>query len=140
MYMQIPPVTRTWLTGVVAVTVGARFGLVPLGALLFSLPLILQRLQVWRLLTCFFFLGPLDFSWLVNLYMMCVQLWRQWKKWRRKAGVAAAPFSSTLTLTHNAHTQCTHTHTMHTHTCPSPTLSPPSRPWRALQWALLRGL
>jgi hypothetical protein len=78
MYMQVPPITRTWLSGVVAVTVGARFGLVPLFNLGFDMGLVL-RLQVWRLLTCFLYLGPLNFSWLVNLYMMCVGA-RRWAK------------------------------------------------------------
>ena len=70
-YMQIPPVTRAWLTGVVAVTVGSRFGLVPLSNLALDLGLVFQRLQLWRLVTSFFFLGPLDLSWLINLFMMC---------------------------------------------------------------------
>ena len=93
--MQIPPVTRTWLTGVVAVTVGVRFHMLPYEALQFHLPLILLRLQVWRLFTCFFYLGPLNFAWLVNLYMMCVGA-RQLAAW--VVGRKGAPFSHTSTL------------------------------------------
>jgi hypothetical protein len=72
-YMQIPPVTRAWLTGVVAVTVGSRFGVVPLANLALDLGLVFKRLQLWRLVTSFFFLGPLDLSWLINLFMMCAR-------------------------------------------------------------------
>jgi hypothetical protein len=76
MYMQVPLVTRTWLTGVVAVTVGAHFGLVPLYNLNLSFEHIFTKLQVWRLVTSFLFLGPLDLSWLINLFMVCVALLR----------------------------------------------------------------
>ena len=74
MYFRVPPFTRTWLTGVVAVTLGARFGLLSLGHLMYDFAEVFYRLQLWRLLTSFFFMGKLDLSWLINLFMMCVLL------------------------------------------------------------------
>ena len=91
MYMQVPLVTRTWLTGVVAVTVGAHFGLVPLYNLNLSFEHLLKG-QVWRLVTSFLFLGPLDLSWLINLFMVCVVVpLRGSPLAGTAAGAAAAP-------------------------------------------------
>ena len=78
--MKILPVTRTWITGVVAVTLGVRFGWLNLGQLLFFPEPILYRLQVWRLVTPFLWLGKLELSWLINLFMMCVTAGSPWAR------------------------------------------------------------
>ena len=96
--MKILPVTRTWITGVVAVTLGVRFGLLNLGHLLFFPELVLFKLHVWRLVTPFLWLGKLELSWLINLFMMCVAL---------AALLAALPTSLRLTLS------CTRARTLH---------------------------
>ena len=71
-FFKIPPITRSWLTSIIFVTVGARFGFVPLARLAFAPDYLLYYGQVWRLLTCFMYIGKLSFAWRINLMMLLV--------------------------------------------------------------------
>jgi hypothetical protein len=70
-FFKIPPVTRTWFLVVAAVTITSKFGFIPLERLMFYMPLIVRG-QVWRLVTCFTYIGKLNFAWLMNIMMLCV--------------------------------------------------------------------
>lgn len=69
-YLQTPPVTRAWLTGVALLAIGAHAGLWSPGHLAFELRLVAPpHLQVWRLVSSFLFLQDMSIFWLVNVYM-----------------------------------------------------------------------
>ncbi|CUS24113.1 LAQU0S14e00408g1_1 [Lachancea quebecensis] len=70
-FSQIPPVTRTLLAGVVAMTVVSSMGIVPPNWLYFYLYPTFMKLQLWRMYTSCFLL-PTDkmaaVFWMYNLY------------------------------------------------------------------------
>jgi Derlin-2/3 len=68
-YNNISPVARVWLIGVVAVTFAVKFGLLPLSLVFFTPQAVLVKLQLWRLLSSFFWVGKLELAWLINLFM-----------------------------------------------------------------------
>lgn len=70
-FFKIPPVTRTWFLLVAAVTITSKFGFISLERLWFYIPSIMRG-QVWRLVTCFSYIGKLSFAWLMNMMMLCV--------------------------------------------------------------------
>jgi len=63
-FLEIPPVTRTYMAGAFLTTAACALDLISPFSLYFSSKLIFYKLQVWRLLTNFFFFGAkfsLDF-------------------------------------------------------------------------------
>jgi len=56
-YLSVPPVTRSLLTATAAVTLPPLLGLLSPYRIIFSLPLVRQRLELWRLVTPFFYAG-----------------------------------------------------------------------------------
>ncbi|KNC55609.1 derlin-1 [Thecamonas trahens ATCC 50062] len=63
---RMPPVTRYMLVAIFVLTLGGNFGLIPPQYLLLDLKLVWSRFHVWRLVTCFFFMGRLGFPFLMN--------------------------------------------------------------------------
>jgi len=64
------PVNTRWLMlGMLVVTVGGNFGMVPLKHMYFEPELVL-KFQVWRLVTNFFFLGQLGFGFLMHMMIL----------------------------------------------------------------------
>ncbi|KAI8909153.1 Derlin, partial [Gorgonomyces haynaldii] len=75
-YMQVPPVTRIYLTLVGLVTVLVHLNYVTPVTLFFSKALLKQG-QYWRLVTSFFYLGELSLDWVLHVYFLaryCEQL------------------------------------------------------------------
>ncbi|KAI8369557.1 Der1-like family-domain-containing protein [Radiomyces spectabilis] len=68
-YRSIPPVTRTLLTLSVTTSVSAAVGLVPPYQLMFLWPNVSRKLQLWRLVTCFFYSG-VDLGYAMNLFFL----------------------------------------------------------------------
>ena len=58
-YKQMPIVTRTYLTLAFLTTVGCALELISPYTVYFNRRLIVEKLQLWRLLTNFFFFGNL---------------------------------------------------------------------------------
>jgi len=72
-YKELPRFTRIWLTCTVALSLLARFGLVPMEYLYLSRSLVLSRFQLWRPITALF-VYPLTsstgFHFLINCYFI----------------------------------------------------------------------
>lgn len=66
----VPPVTRTLALSMFFCTLGAGFELLPLSTFGLFWPLIIRKLQIWRLFTSFLHLGGLGFSFLINMYFV----------------------------------------------------------------------
>ncbi|KAK4534206.1 hypothetical protein CDCA_CDCA01G0231 [Cyanidium caldarium] len=66
-FASIPPVTRYWLVSCTLVTLGCGIGLIDPRLVILDWRQILHGWQLWRLLTCFLFLGSLGFGFLFNL-------------------------------------------------------------------------
>ncbi|KAK9794318.1 hypothetical protein WJX73_006706 [Symbiochloris irregularis] len=65
-YWSIPPVTRTHVTAVVLSTLLTRFGLLSPSTLYLHWPSVF-KLEVWRLVTTYTFLGGFSFNWLMEV-------------------------------------------------------------------------
>ncbi len=72
-YLGLPIFTRTWLTAVVITALGVRFGYANPYKIMFDYVAVFTQFQVWRILTCFLFLGPLSFNWIFQMMMLCVE-------------------------------------------------------------------
>uniref|UniRef100_A0A7S0ZIX1 Derlin n=1 Tax=Timspurckia oligopyrenoides TaxID=708627 RepID=A0A7S0ZIX1_9RHOD len=61
-WMSIPWVTRTLSASMAFITLGSQLNLFPVRSVILLWPMIFQKFQIWRLITPFFFLGPLSFN------------------------------------------------------------------------------
>ncbi|KAJ3036182.1 Derlin 1 [Rhizophlyctis rosea] len=72
-FKRIPPVTRILFTGTLLASLAAHFGLIrPFQFFFAPVPLIVPKLQIWRLVTNFF-IQPVKFDLLVNLFYLYSQ-------------------------------------------------------------------
>jgi len=69
-YLEIPPVTRVYLTGSVLVTVACSLELISPFTLYFNVQLIFLKWQVWRLFTNFFFFGAVSLDFLFHMFFL----------------------------------------------------------------------
>ncbi|TRY78640.1 hypothetical protein TCAL_11600 [Tigriopus californicus] len=67
-YLQIPPVTRVYLTACVMTTLAVHFEMVSPFQLYFNPPLVYRSGQIWRLVTTFLFFGSMGLNFLFNLF------------------------------------------------------------------------
>lgn len=68
-YKSVPPVTRFLLTSVVAVSALGNFRLIPPGFFALIYQPAIKELQIWRLMTCFFY-GKFGFPFLWTVYFL----------------------------------------------------------------------
>lgn len=67
---RIPPNTK-WLTGAtLALTLAGNWGLIPIGYLGLVFDLTFKHLEIWRLVSTFFFAGQLSFPFVVNMFFL----------------------------------------------------------------------
>mmetsp|Transcript_19187 Transcript_19187/g.53851 ORF Transcript_19187/g.53851 Transcript_19187/m.53851 type:complete len:176 (-) Transcript_19187:84-611(-) len=65
-YDSVPVITRHYLTGCVVLTIAGNVGMISPMQLILTMAG-LYRFEVWRLLTCFMFMGKLGFPFLLNM-------------------------------------------------------------------------
>ncbi|KAG7212542.1 hypothetical protein KM043_012845 [Ampulex compressa] len=76
-YLQMPVVTRAYTTACVITTLAVQLDLVSPFQLYFNPILIIERYQLWRLITTFLFFGNIGFSFVFNMiftYRYCRML------------------------------------------------------------------
>lgn len=76
-YLQMPPVTRTYTTACIATTILVQLEVLSPFQLYFNPVLIFKHGQVWRLITTFLFFGTIGFNFLFNMiftYRYCRML------------------------------------------------------------------
>jgi Derlin-1 len=66
----VPPITKWICTLVLLTTLAGNFGLVSPYLLILSWPELVQRFQIWRVVTSFLFAGKLSFKFLVNVVFL----------------------------------------------------------------------
>jgi len=66
-FNNIPKVTRFLLVTMLLVTITANFGILPIEYIYLDVEKIFKEFQIWRLVSSFFFLGKLDFGFLIEL-------------------------------------------------------------------------
>jgi len=71
-YQSLPPVCKAWGTACMASAVASQLGMIDLSMFHWSLPLVIKKFQIWRLVTNFCFLGRFSFPFVVRMMMMCV--------------------------------------------------------------------
>ena len=69
-YHEIPPISRCYLTGAVAVTTACFLDLVSPLTLYYNYDLILNKGQYWRLITSFLFFGSFSIDFLFHMYFV----------------------------------------------------------------------
>eukprot|EP00128_Syssomonas_multiformis_P000768 Colp12_sorted_trinity150504_noHs@30732 len=69
-YAQIPKVTKALVTGSVAITLLANFGVLNPMYLYLSWDHVVKNFQVWRLLSCFLFHGKLSWNFMINIVFL----------------------------------------------------------------------
>jgi Derlin-2/3 len=69
-YYSMPQVTRFYLTVCFLSTALSSFGFLNPRSLYLDFDLIWQKFQLWRLTTCFMFLGPFSFPFLMQLMIL----------------------------------------------------------------------
>ncbi|KAJ2452106.1 hypothetical protein EV183_003153 [Coemansia sp. RSA 2336] len=69
-YLQLPPFTRLYTTGIVGLTLALKLQLVTPFQLFYSYQTAFGQGEYWRILTSFLFLGELSFDWIFNIYFI----------------------------------------------------------------------
>jgi len=69
-WRELPIVTKYLFAGSLGVTLAANFGLLNPYLLLLDWPSVIQRFQLWRLVTVFLFHGRLGFSFLIHMLFL----------------------------------------------------------------------
>lgn len=70
-FRSLPPLTRFILTVTFVLTLAATFRIFSPATIVLDWNLILSRkLQLWRLVTDYFFIGPFSFQWLMHSYLL----------------------------------------------------------------------
>merc|ERR1712023_124184 len=69
-YKQMPVVTRTYLTLAFLTTVGCALELISPYTVYFNRRLTLEKMQLWRLVTNFFFFGALGIDFLFHMFFL----------------------------------------------------------------------
>ena len=69
-YYAVPPITRAYVTGAIVVTGSCTLELVSPFSLYFNLRLVFVKLQLWRLVTNFFFFGALGVDFLFHMFFL----------------------------------------------------------------------
>ncbi|KAJ1991261.1 hypothetical protein H4R33_001422 [Dimargaris cristalligena] len=69
-YREVPPISRIYLTALIAVTLAAHIGSVTMFQLYYDFELTFFRGQLWRLFTTFLYFGPFSFNWAFHTYFM----------------------------------------------------------------------
>ncbi|KAJ1612107.1 transmembrane domain-containing protein [Cryptosporidium canis] len=68
-YKNLPPITRSFLTLTFVLTLMVTFGMLNPWYIIFDWGYILNKAQVWRFLTSFFFVGPFSLGWVMSQWM-----------------------------------------------------------------------
>jgi Der1-like family len=69
-FRSLPIITRYWFGAVVAVTLAANVGVVRPSQLMFHWPSITKRMELWRIVTSFLYMGPVSVNTVIRCYML----------------------------------------------------------------------
>ena len=69
-YRELPPFTRYYFTAIIATTLLVTFNIVSTQLLYLDFEFITTEWQIWRLFTCFFFMGKLSFNFIFAISML----------------------------------------------------------------------
>ncbi|KRY00867.1 Derlin-2 [Trichinella pseudospiralis] len=100
-YMDIPVVTRVYITACVVTTLAVQLDIVAPFDLYFNPWLIISKFQVWRILTCFCFFGTVGFSFFFNMlftFRYCRMLEENFYAYRTADFLALFLYGGTLML------------------------------------------
>lgn len=69
-FQSLPFVTRYWFGAALVLTIAGNMGVIPPSQLAYIWADVSKNLQLWRILTCFCFVGEFSFPTLITLYML----------------------------------------------------------------------
>jgi Derlin-2/3 len=69
-FKNLTPIAKTWLSLAVIATAGTGFGLIPIEYIYFSVPLVLRKFQIWRLITNFLYFGKFSIGWFFQMFIL----------------------------------------------------------------------
>lgn len=71
-WRDMPKVTKAMMVSVVATTVALMLNIVTIDMLYLDMNLVVKKFQVWRIVTCFTFFGPISLGWAIQLYILYI--------------------------------------------------------------------
>uniref|UniRef100_A0A7S2YDG2 Derlin n=1 Tax=Entomoneis paludosa TaxID=265537 RepID=A0A7S2YDG2_9STRA len=78
-FKSLPVITKYWFGASLVVTLAVNFQVIPGGQIVFFWDAIQSKFEVWRLLTCFLYVGKFEFNTLIAL-MLLVQFSERYEK------------------------------------------------------------
>lgn len=69
-FHSVPPVTKTIMCSVVLITILTATETVSVYSIVFEPSLVFKRFHIWRLFSCFLFLGPPSFGWIFSMMFL----------------------------------------------------------------------
>jgi len=69
-FRSLPVITRYWFGSAVLVTLAGNFGIVKPAQLIFYWPFVKDKFELWRLATCFCWIGSFSFNTLIAAYTL----------------------------------------------------------------------
>ena len=78
-FRSLPIITQYWFGLALVITLSGNLGIVSPMNFVFNLNAIKDNFQIWRLLTCFCYVGVFEFNTLISLYLL-VQFSKQYEK------------------------------------------------------------
>lgn len=69
-YDSLPIITKNWVTAAVLGTIIPNVGGVPIMKMIFDFESISQKFEIWRLFTCFLWLGKFEFQTVISLFLL----------------------------------------------------------------------
>ena len=70
MLNSLPPVTRFWLIGSFSLTLVVSMDIISFKSILFYIPFIVEKFQIWRFFSSFFFFGKFSLNWFFQILML----------------------------------------------------------------------
>ena len=75
-FKAMPPITRGWFVAAMLTTTAVTLGFAEPGKLYLSWPLVINKFELWRLVTNFIFFGPFGMGFAFQLWIMCRMCYR----------------------------------------------------------------
>lgn len=69
-YDSMPFITKHWLTLAAATTIMTNFEVIPIMKLFWSWKDVSQNFEIWRLFSCFLWLGPFKFNTVIDMFLL----------------------------------------------------------------------
>lgn len=78
-FQSLPIITKAWFGASLVTTLAVNFQIIPGGQIIWNWNAVLSQFEIWRIITCFLFIGKFEFNTLIAL-MLLVQFSERYEK------------------------------------------------------------